>query len=181
MATIGNTSIESSTVDANNTFNPYMNTSDTYTAVSGDEVTSFHLYCANGNNAGETMMVGVYDITAGVNGATLVGTASIDPDANTAAWYQVACSIALAAGQTYAIAWAAPVGDNFTLYRDTTSGNYSFETGGVQDLTTGASPWGQVSSGSTRHYSFYATVTNTAPAVAPIAAVHDHGPIVLSR
>lgn len=71
--------------------------------------------------AGDVMEVGIYDITAGVSGATLIASENITTAGNTGSQIVVPITAVGTSGNTYAVA-CRPVGGDCTVYRNIVSG-----------------------------------------------------------
>ncbi len=103
-----------------------MSGTHTYVAAANQEVFRLWAYQNLSDATGDAVEVGVYDITSGVDGATLVASGTIDGDANGARWRSVDITpVALTDGNTYAVAWSGGGVNNKWSYRVTYNGNNS--------------------------------------------------------
>jgi hypothetical protein len=129
------------------------NITNTYTAGSGDTVTSVQVYAALTVSGSSTQDVGIYTFSGGLP-VTLIGTGKVTINSTTPQWWSANTSIALTNGTTYTVAIGNQVGTATNVYRDAV-GNYSL------DLVDGAGPlpttWHSLST-SAFSYSYYAVV-----------------------
>lgn len=94
-----------------------------YAPINPENVTSVRVHGRNtAGAAGASVIVGIYDITAGRAGASLVHSVSITiPTSATAAWVSVSTSYALLNTKTYAYAFVSGGTPQWEISRQTTS------------------------------------------------------------
>lgn len=136
------------------------NSSYTLTAVAGEEVFKLWFYSSGAETA--TIEIGVYDITSGVSGASLIGSYSwVVP--SSAGWrsHTLASAWSLTNGNTYAVAWCCTSGTIFSFQN-----KYVESAGQSESSLTGSSSLASSWTASTTQdadYSVYAeTQTSSA-------------------
>lgn len=150
--------------------NPHAN--HTYTASAGDVVTGFSFLGESidgGNN--DTIGIVLYNITSGVNGSPIEGTAAkIALTSTTMDWYHVTgLSISLTADSTYAIAAGSEVGA-VAGYR--TSDGFLTSSRAIDAVATLPATFGSAIDGN-RFFWMYATYTPGAAAAGQVIMINE--------